>query len=242
VNLVVLSDHGFRAAKREEVKVAFDMDRILERLGHLRRNQDGTTDCTRSTVYTYATPPFQRFKMLRLCAGRNRDEAFAALVEDLATVTNAAGEPLLTLRPARPRRGEKGDFVAVLAVDRVTPSLLVDGQRLAGALQSISRISGTHHRNTHGIFIAAGPDVDPAADLSGLHIHDIAPTLLYGLGLPVGEDFVGKAKLELFKAAFRRSRPLRTVPSWGAMGSGDVSRSAQDEELLNELRALGYIR
>jgi hypothetical protein len=132
--------------------------------------------------------------------------------------------------------------VAVLAVDRVTPSLLVGGRPLRGAVHSVSRISGTHYRNTHGIFLAAGPDIDPAADLTGIRIHDIAPTLLYGLGLPIGQDFAGKARVELFTAAFRRSRPLRTIPTWGVLRAGEVTRSARDEELLNELRALGYIR
>lgn len=242
-NVVVLSDHGFRAAKSEEVKVAFDLDLVLERLGHLERKRDGTTDCTRSTVYTYASPHFQRFKRLRLCAGRSRDEVFASLAEDLATVTNPAGEPVLTVRPARPRRGETGDFVAVLAVDRVTRrTLLVKGRPFAGAVKSISRLSGTHYRDSHGIFLAAGPDIDPAADLTGIHIHDVAPTLLYGLGLPVGEDFAGQARVELYSAEFRRGRPLRTIPTWGAAQAGDASRSEHDEELLDQLRALGYIR
>lgn len=241
-NVVVLSDHGFLASRGEEIKVAFDMDRVLERLGHLRRGKDGAIDCSRSTVYTHATPLFQRVKALRLCPGQDREAVFAELARDLAAVTNAAGEPVLTLRPAHARRGEQGDFAAVLAVGRVTPRLLAGGRPLRGAVQAISRISGTHHPDTHGVFLAAGPDIDPEADLGGIRIHDIAPTLLYGLGLPVGEDFAGRARVELYTGSFRRGRPLRTIPTWGAMRAGEATRSAHDEELLDELRALGYLR
>ena len=61
------------------------------------------------------------------------------------------------MREARPRRGEDGDLVAVLQIEKVTPTLRVGGQPFAGAVQSLGRISGTHTRTTHGIFLAAGP-------------------------------------------------------------------------------------
>jgi predicted AlkP superfamily phosphohydrolase/phosphomutase len=242
-NVLVLSDHGFHAAKREDVRVFLDMDAVLERLGYLKRAGAGI-DLTRTRVYTFGTPPFRREKMLRFTVRpEERNELRRRLEEDLTAVTNERGEPVFTVRDVKPRRGEEGDLAAVVSLERVTRTLRVRGEPFAGAVQSISRLSGTHTRSTHGIFLAAGPDIDPAADLEGIHIHDIAPTLLYALGLPVGEDFAGRPRRELFTEDFRRAHPLRTVRSWGVMQEGGNARASEaDEKLLDELRSLGYIR
>jgi predicted AlkP superfamily phosphohydrolase/phosphomutase len=251
-NVLVLSDHGFHAAPREDVKVLIDMDVLLERLGYLTR-RNGAIDFSRTRVYTYGTPDFQRFKRLRFSlAGREpggsvepseRDDLRRRLEADLATVTNDRGAPIFLVRDPRPRRGEDGDLVAVIRLARVTPVMRVKGQAVPEAIRGLGRISGTHTPSTHGIFLAAGPDIDPGADLKGFHIHDIAPTILYGLGLPVAEDFAGRPRMDLFAAGFRRTHPLRTIRTWGKRDEGGTARSsAADAELLNELRALGYIR
>jgi arylsulfatase A-like enzyme len=110
-------------------------------------------------------------------------------------------------------------------------------------LRSLGRISGTHTPTTHGIFLAMGPDIDSRADLTGIHVHDMAPTILYALGLPVGEDFAGRARTELFREEFRRAHPLRTIKTWGTReGATGAKASKADEDLLNQLRSLGYIR
>jgi len=109
------------------------------------------------------------------------------------------------------------------------------------AIREITRISGSHGARTKGIFIAHGPDIDPRADVAGIGIHDVAPTLLYALGLPVGEDMPGEAWTALFTDGFRRRHPLRTIETWGAPGEGEVTVSPEDQELIDELRALGYL-
>ncbi|HSG40972.1 MAG TPA: alkaline phosphatase family protein [Thermoanaerobaculia bacterium] len=251
-NVLVLSDHGFHAAKREDVKVLLDMDAVLQRLGHLAR-RDGAVDFSRTRLYTYGSPDFQREKMIRFAlAGREpggtvrpeeREALRRRLEADLATVTNARGEPVFLVRDARPRRGEDGDFVVIVRQALVTPVLKVRGEPFPEALRGLGRISGTHTPSTHGIFLAAGPDIDPQADLTGIHIHDIAPTLLYGLGLPVAEDFAGQPRMALFDDEFRRSRPLRKIRTWGAREEGGKAKASEaDEKLLDELRSLGYIQ
>lgn len=251
-NVLVLSDHGFHAAKREDLRVLLDMDTVLERLGYLKR-RGGAVDFSRTQLYTYGTPDFQRSKMIRFAlAGREaggtvrpgeREGLRRKLEADLATVTNDRGEPVFLVQNARPRRGEDGDFVVVVRQALVTPVLKVRGAPFREAVRGLGRISGTHTPTTHGIFLAAGPDVDPGADLSGIHVHDIAPTILYGLGLPVAEDFAGRPRASLFNTEFRRSHPLRTIRTWGKRDDGGKAKSsAADRELMDELRALGYIQ
>jgi predicted AlkP superfamily phosphohydrolase/phosphomutase len=252
-DVLVLSDHGFHAAHREDVKALVDMDALLERLGYLGRRSDGGVDFPRTGIYTYGSPDFERVKMLRFAlagrepGGRVRPEEREALrgrlEKDLESVTNERGEPVFFLREARPNRGEDGDFVAIVRLPLMTPVLRVQGRPFPPAVRSLGRISGTHTPSTHGIFLAAGPDIDPQADLQDLHVHDMAPTILYALGLPVAEDFAGRARTGLFREESRRERPLRTIHTWGTrQGAGEGKASKADEELLNQLRSLGYIR
>lgn len=252
VNVLILSDHGFHAAKEEEVKILLDLDAVLDRLGYLERS-GGAVDFSRTRLYTYASPPHRRAKLVRFSlTGRERggrvlpEERAAlrqALARDLATVTYEGGAPVFYLREARPAEVQEGaDFVVGVSPEGATRALRIRGERFEGAIESISWISGTHTRNTHGILIAAGPDIDPAAEIEGIRIHDIAPTLLYGLGLPVAEDFAGRAWTELFTPEARRRLPLRTIPTWGRRQvGGDAKTSPADEKLLDELRSLGYL-
>jgi hypothetical protein len=59
----------------------------------------------------------------------------------------------------------------------------------------------------------------------------------------VAEDFAGRPWTKLFNAEFRRAHPLRAIRTWGKRQEGGTARSSKaDAELLDELRALGYIR
>jgi hypothetical protein len=48
-------------------------------------------------------------------------------------------------------------------------------------------------------------------------IADVAPTLLYALGLPVGRDMDGRALTGAFEPAFLAGHPLSFVPSYEAL-------------------------
>ncbi len=253
-NVLVISDHGFKPARREIVKVGIDFDGVLERLGYLVRDRSGV-DLTRSRLTTWASPKFRRTQWLRFAlAGREegdrvrpgeRQAIRSQLKADLARITFGNGQPAFRLREARPGEAKRGaDLVVQVQSRSATPELLLDGdsEPLAGLITEVHHISGTHAEHTHGILIAAGPDIDPAAQVAGIHIHDIAPTLLYGLGLPVAENFAGRPWVELFSAEFRRANPLRSIAAWGPVSDdGSVSTSEHDEALLRDLAALGYL-
>ena len=44
---------------------------------------------------------------------------------------------------------------------------------------------------------------------------DLAPTILYFMGLPVGRDMDGFARIDLFKPAFTSDKPVTYIPSYG---------------------------
>jgi arylsulfatase A-like enzyme len=73
-------------------------------------------------------------------------------------------------------------------------------------------MSGTHERAPDGFLLAYGTAVEPGRRQRG-SIVDVAPTVLYFLGLPVGRDMDGYARADLFRASFTRGRPIAFIPT-----------------------------
>ena len=103
------------------------------------------------------------------------------------------------------------------------------------------------HRPT-GIFLANGPGLRRGMTVPELSILDVAPTLLYSLGLAIPEDLEGRVPLEMFEPAYRSRRPIQIAPSSSAKGrqaSGPKVETIYDEEaqavMLARLRDLGYL-
>jgi len=246
-NVFVVSDHGFVAGPEEHF-VNLKADRLLEHLGFLVR--DGkSVDFTRSVAYTVQSPNHAREKKLRLSvAGREPGGRVAPgdvgkesrrLAGALAAVTYANRQPVFHVRPARP--GEDVDLVAEVRVENPTLEIVAGGETLDDVVLYLNTISGTHNGSTDGIFIARGPDLAPGALADGISIFDVAPTVLYSLGLPVAADFPGEAWTTLFGDGFRERHPLKTIPSWGTMATWKAESSPVDSEIVEALRALGYL-
>jgi predicted AlkP superfamily phosphohydrolase/phosphomutase len=252
MDVLVISDHGFRAARREELRTVSDVDALLVRLGYQTRNARGI-DLSRSRLYTYGSPTYLRRKLVRCClAGRESggtlterqcEEVRDRFEKDLDRVTFAGGEPAFFVRDARGREQQAGaDFVTALSSAGTSTTVLIDKKPAPDVVTEVSELSGTHDSSNNGILIAAGPDIAAGANLDGITVHDITPTVLYGLGLPVAENFVGHAWMELFTAEFRRGHPPRTIHAWAGSHTSTVRSSVADDKLIQELRSLGYLR
>lgn len=106
-------------------------------------------------------------------------------------------------------------------------------------------VAGTH--NPEGVFLAKGPGIARGQQLDQQSILDIAPTLLYSLGLPVPEDFEGGVIKSAFEPGYLQARPIQSGPptqlkSAGVEVASDEEEDADSEEkILNRLRALGYV-
>lgn len=98
----------------------------------------------------------------------------------------------------------------------------------------------------HGVLVGDGPGVD-RAEVKGASIYDLAPTVLAALGLPVPRDMEGRILDELLPPAARRAVPdiAGELASYEVLPRTRRSEarvaSADDEERLRELVALGYI-
>jgi len=104
--------------------------------------------------------------------------------------------------------------------------------------------SGCHR--LHGILLACGPAVRQGIKLDGARIIDLAPTILYCMGLPVPGDMDGRVLMEMFEPAFVRATPLQQAEA--EAGEPTAHRRPEHELLPEEqaeiearLRSLGYL-
>ena len=70
----------------------------------------------------------------------------------------------------------------------------------------------------------------------------MTPTVLHMLGLPRSRELDGQVLEAAFTDAFRREHPLRTVDSYGRRPPSRPADSAFDQDVLEQLKSLGYIQ
>ncbi len=100
--------------------------------------------------------------------------------------------------------------------------------------------SGCHRSN--GIFIGHGPDFGQSVTVDGSQIIDLAPTILYLLGLPVLGDMDGRVLEAALQPALLDERPVRFAQTDGDRGDGEMLLPEEDAaEIEDRLRALGYL-
>jgi arylsulfatase A-like enzyme len=112
-------------------------------------------------------------------------------------------------------------------------------------------VMGTHH--PEGVFIGCGPGIRRGAEVDPLHLLDMAPTVLYALGLPIPEDLEGAVGSEMFTREHARTHAVRygstaarsmapildeVIDETANGGSGD---DEEHEQILMRLKALGYM-
>ncbi|HZN03823.1 MAG TPA: alkaline phosphatase family protein, partial [Candidatus Polarisedimenticolia bacterium] len=95
-----------------------------------------------------------------------------------------------------------------------------------------------------GVLAIAGPDVRRGVDIDAASILDITPTILALLGLPTARDMDGQPLTEAFTPEFLRSHPVAWIDTYGGARPEDddsLVASADDAELVEKLRSIGYI-
>jgi hypothetical protein len=76
---------------------------------------------------------------------------------------------------------------------------------------------------------------------------NIAPTLLYSLGLPIPSSMEGKPELTAFEPSFLAAHPVRQEagglrpPKSRAAGAPFARDRDEQEALVEQLKALGYL-
>lgn len=100
-------------------------------------------------------------------------------------------------------------------------------------------LSGYHRME--GILVAAGPDVKPGVVIEDASILDIAPTILYAMGLPVPSDMDGSVLLDALRADFTANNPVVFDDSQATQTHAPVTYTQDEEEQIRRrLKGMGY--
>jgi hypothetical protein len=75
-------------------------------------------------------------------------------------------------------------------------------------------------------------------------VTDVAPTVLHALGVPVSRDLAGAPLIALFTDAFVQRYPVREIETYGPPTAIAGERGGQplDQEMIDRLRSLGYVK
>lgn len=99
---------------------------------------------------------------------------------------------------------------------------------------------GTH--KLQGIFILKGNCFAPHVKLKNLSLEDIAPTVLYYLGVPIPRDMDGRVPVEAFTKTFLKRNPIVSAEtSKKEKKLEEVYSKEEEEEIKERLRKLGYL-
>lgn len=107
---------------------------------------------------------------------------------------------------------EADDLLLVVSAYGMEP--LSPAKRLLERVAGDPDLSGTHDAAPDGFVIAYGDRVARGRRAVRASAVDIAPTLLYYLGLPAGRDMDGVTRTELFEPRFTAERPITFIPSY----------------------------
>jgi predicted AlkP superfamily phosphohydrolase/phosphomutase len=77
--------------------------------------------------------------------------------------------------------------------------------------------SGTHAGAPDGFLLAVGDGIKPGAELKSASVLDVAPTILYLMGLPVARDMEGRVLGEIVEEDFARAHPVSFIPSYESL-------------------------
>jgi hypothetical protein len=182
-----------------------------DHLHHLLARQLGSAEYVRLLAVRYAGLDAVGHYYLRYAnpdaygdVSEDERRQFGRVLDDYyAYVDSLVGEALSSL-------GEN-DLLIVVSGFGMEP--LTFGKRLLERVVGDARFSGTHERAPDGFLLAYGAAVAPSRQARGAVV-DVAPTLLYFLGLPVARDMDGFVRTDLFTRAFNEQRTITFIPSY----------------------------
>jgi len=100
-----------------------------------------------------------------------------------------------------------------------------------------------HYLPYPGVLFVKGPYVKKNLEIQNANIQDVAVNVLMLLGFPVAQDMVGKTWREIMSETWLERHPLRKIKTYEAgMALGISGTSNEDKEMINRLKALGYLQ
>ncbi|MEO8954243.1 MAG: alkaline phosphatase family protein [Ktedonobacteraceae bacterium] len=139
-------------------------------------------------------------------------------------------------------RLETAPDLILVTQDQYKGGTSIDELISAVPLDVISKLSGVHRMN--GIILAQGPHIRRNARIEGAGIIDVAPTVMYALGMPIPTDMDGKPLAGLFEETHMQQSEASYTDErkYEDVASDDYGYSEEEEESVRlKLEALGYL-
>jgi predicted AlkP superfamily phosphohydrolase/phosphomutase len=105
----------------------------------------------------------------------------------------------------------------------------------------LNEFSGYHTMN--GIFIINGQEIETGKTLDRINMIDLAPTIMYYMGLPVPEGMDGRVIQEIFKGSYLDNNPVIYEKKDIDLSSDKTTQLSKDEkeDIKKALEGLGYV-
>jgi predicted AlkP superfamily phosphohydrolase/phosphomutase len=264
----IASDHGFGPTRQ-----VFHLNAWLERHGYLAWSAEGRAGARPEALLgvgqvarhtflmdwertaAFATTPTSNGIFIVRGDGNGRgvpDADYEPFRQRLARELQAesdpaTGEPLVRQIHTREQAfpGPFGSLAPDLTLSLADGGLvsILPSERMVSARPAVA---GSHR--PVGVLMAAGRGVRRGAEAAEVSILDVAPTLLYALGLPVPEEMEGRVLEEVFDAETLGRRPVERERERAADGPPPPAPSyapafgpAEEAILLKRLQELGYV-
>jgi hypothetical protein len=128
------------------------------------------------------------------------------------------------------------------ATDRLLDGLLAGRapSEVVVLVADAGRVPRRTNAAPEGLIVLAGGPI-ARVDLGRVGSRDVAPTVLHLLGLPKSDELPGRVLETALSQEFRAAHLVRTVPTYGQRRPARPAQSAFDRDMVEELRALGYL-
>lgn len=110
-----------------------------------------------------------------------------------------------------------------------------------GNILTVQQLGDSGNHRSHGILLAAGPDIAPHITIANARLIDLAPTMLHLLGILVPDDMSGIVLEEMLSAEFRATHPLQYQQTTAHHQQATALNEQESAVVADQLRALGYL-
>jgi predicted AlkP superfamily phosphohydrolase/phosphomutase len=130
--------------------------------------------------------------------------------------------------------------IVILPQNHVSPDRILSFQVLTPARKTYT---GSHNFARNGIFMACGPDISQAKEISPLNLYDIVPTILFMLDVEIPKGLDGKVAKEIFdiKSEYYKKRLIFSEESIERTAMIRDLSKAEEEQVKKKLKYLGYL-